>query len=183
MSGELALITDICTADPVTIATVVIAVATVVNVFVALFQWIAARSSAETAKRIFEAGNRPYVGVKSIFCIKDEAKQCLSIFAVIKNFGTSTAENCDFRWSLYVDGVLLAGKAIPANPTFLFPTLKHHLRAVLVESYPHVVSGGSILEVVVHFSYKWQPHKSHVYEEKYRYEHTQNAFIGLGVAM
>ena len=174
---------DLCSADPVTIATVVIAVATVVNVFVALFQWIAARSSAETAKRIFEAGNRPYVGVESIICVKDEAKQCLSIFAIIKNFGTATAENCDFSWSLYIDGVPIVGREVLANPTFLFPTLAHHLRAVLVESYPQIVSGNSILEVVVHFSYKWQSHKSHIYEEKYRYEHSQNHFIGLGVTM
>ena len=173
---------DICSTDPVTIATVIIAVATVVNVFVALFQWMAARSSAETAKRIFEAGNRPYVGVESIVCVKDEAKQYLNIFAIIRNFGTATAENCDFGWRLYVDGNLLSGTEIPANPTFLFPTLAHHLRAVLYKSYPRISNGSSILEIVVRFSYKWQPDKSHIYVEKYRYEHSQNAFLGLGVA-
>src|SRR5271157_5451488 len=100
---------DICSTDLVTIATAIIAVATVVNVVVAFFQWIAARNSAETAKRIFEAGNRPYVGVESIVCLKDETKQYLSIFAIIKNFGTATAENCDFGWRLYIDGNLLPG--------------------------------------------------------------------------
>lgn len=172
---------DRCYPDPVTIATVVIAIATVINMAVAVFQWNAARRSANVAEMIFEAGNRPYVGVKSIICIKDSAEKCLRIFAVIKNFGTATAENCDVGWKMYLNGVIVAGTSFPANTTALFPKLSHHLRAILCEPYSQITSGASILEITVHFPYSWKPKQSHIYEEKYRYEHSENAFMGLGV--
>jgi hypothetical protein len=170
-----------CDFDPIPVATVVMAVATVVNVIVACYQWRAARNSAETTRMIFEAGNRPYVGLESLVCIKNETEQSLSIFAVIKNFGTATAENCEFGWSLYISGSPLSGTGVPANTTSLFPGLAHHLRANIRQSYSQITSGMSSLEIVVSLSYTWQPQKSHIYKEKYRYEHSQNAFMGLGI--
>lgn len=171
-----------CYPDPVTIATIVIAIATVVNVWVAYCQWRAARKSAEIAMRVFETANRPYVGVDLLGCQKDELSPCLNVQANIKNFGTAPAENCDIGWKVYINGIEQAGTGFSTHPAVIFPGLTVYLRGIFVE--PHctaIMTGKSTLEIIVHFLYRWQHDKSHIYEEKYRYEHTQRAFITLGV--
>jgi hypothetical protein len=155
---------------------------------VAMFQWDAARrsanaaqSSADVAKLIFEVGNRPYVGIDLLGCQKNESTGNLDVQADIKNFGTALAEDCDIGWTIYLNGVERPGTGFPVRPAVLFPGKKLHLLATFFE--PHcsaILSGKSTLEIAVHFLYRWNPEKSHAYEDKYRYEHTQWRFITFG---
>src|ERR1022692_2479639 len=80
------------TADPITAATVVIAAATVLNVFASLALWISTRSSVGIARLVFEAANRPYLGLDSWTIRNDPVQKTLDFEANMKNFGTAAAE-------------------------------------------------------------------------------------------
>jgi hypothetical protein len=56
----------------------VIAWATVVNVVVSAALFLATCRTAQIAQQVFEAGNRPSVGVASISAIPDSARHILS---------------------------------------------------------------------------------------------------------
>lgn len=168
--------------DLVAGATVAIAVATVVNVGVAWFQWKAASKSAIVAQQVFEAANRPYVGLEG-FKITEPALNSLNIEATIKNFGTASAEAFDCSWDVYIGGILQPAIDLgsPSNTMLLFPGLRSHLKGDLRgTAYTQVIQQHKPLEIIVRVSYNWQPGKTCTYNEKHRYDPTNNAFISLG---
>jgi hypothetical protein len=169
-------------ADSVTISTVFIAIATCVNVIVSALQWGAAKKSAAVALSIFQTANRPYVGVEALEFRKNKIKKSAHIEAYIKNSGTAPAEHCEFCWEIYINKVLHPGKDIPSNPGILFPQATTQLKGDLNGPlYYGIISGKTTLEIIVRISYKWQENKDDVHKEKHRYDHTQNAFMNLGI--
>jgi hypothetical protein len=101
--------------DPITISTIFIAVATGVNVLATLLLWTATKSSVDIARRVFEAANRPYVGIEGIATHKYPSARKLEIDCALKNFGTAPAEEEDSEMTPYLNGVRSL-----ATPRFYF---------------------------------------------------------------
>lgn len=107
--------------DPIIASTVVIAIATVVNLGVSFGLWWSTRDSVDVARHVFEAANRPYVGLEQFATPNDRDKKTLNITAAIKNFGTAPAEKTEVKWEISLNGTVQKAKGTPANPATLMP--------------------------------------------------------------
>jgi hypothetical protein len=79
--------------DPVTVATVVIAVCTVVYSVLTYFILRATAANTRITNKIFEAANRPYLGLQSVNTkLRDES---IEFICVARNFGSVPAHNVE----------------------------------------------------------------------------------------
>ncbi len=169
------------THDPVTVATVVIAAATVVNLLVSAGLWYATARTATIAEHAFEAANRPYVGVESIIALVDRTKKELNVTAIIKNFGSVPAEESTIRWEILMNGVAQPQTAVPDKPLTLFPTEISRLHAFCPDPFfGQIMAGTATLEIIVRAVYYGPGKKSYIYHEKSQYEPVRNVFSNLG---
>lgn len=80
--------------DPATLSglsSIVIALATLLYVIISVFLWKATKRSADITEKMFEASNRPYIGIDRIDAVdKDYPKK---IDLTVKNFGTVPAKD------------------------------------------------------------------------------------------
>ena len=108
--------------DPMVSSTVVIASATVVNLFVSCGLWISTKDSVDVTRAIFETANRPYVGLQGVGIVPDSDKSGgVSIVETIRNFGTVPAYNFDATWEVSLGGEVLPGTRVPQNRSTLSP--------------------------------------------------------------
>lgn len=169
------------THDPVTVATVVIAAATVVNLLVSAGLWYATARTATIAEHAFEAANRPYVGVESLIPGMDQTKRQLNITPILKNFGTVPAEELVLSWEVFLNDVAQPTTRLPDKPSTLFPTETARLHAVFAEpTYGQILAGTVTLDVIITAVYKGPGNKSYVYKEKSQYDPLRNVFFNLG---
>jgi|ERR1022692_164024 hypothetical protein len=169
------------TADPITAATVVIAAATVLNVFASLALWISTRSSVGIARLVFEAANRPYLGLDSWTIRNDPVQKTLDFEANMKNFGTAAAEEEISEWELRINGEKVPVTEWHQNPSTVFPGHSFQLKAGCIgPAYDNLVSGRSVLEGFIRLRYKGPGNKDYVYCEKFRYHPERESFINLG---
>ncbi len=173
--------TPLCwTQDPITVATIVIAGATVVNVFVSLFLWRATHNSAEIARQVFEAANRPYLGPENIRPTRDDLSRTLRLVATIKNFGTATAEDALLVWTAYLDGIEATLPGFPDKPTAIFPGQSAEKLALFFgPTYDSIVTGKAELILKIQLRYKGPAH-SYAYCEKFRFVPPLNSCVHLG---
>jgi hypothetical protein len=82
--------------DPVTLATVVIAIATVVNVIVSWFLWKATHRTANVTQNIFEAAHRPYL-MSVLSADWRVEQQRFNFNTEIRNFGSVPARKLKGR--------------------------------------------------------------------------------------
>lgn len=161
-----------------TIATAVIAVATVVNLLVAIFMWRVTRESTRITRSIFEAANRPYVGIPNVNVQKDDAAKKLDFTVRIKNFGSVPANEFSSKWDVLIDGVSQPQTGIPDKPAVLFPQVSVLLAGTFADPmYSSIVTGKSALEFVVKVRYKGVTQKEYYYRQKNRYYPQANSFM------
>ena len=80
--------------EPITLATIVIAVATVVYAIVTYFLFRKTSQSVEIAQQIFASTNRPYVGVMRIKRAQKVSKEWrFGVSVIVRNVGTVPAYN------------------------------------------------------------------------------------------
>ncbi len=151
-----------------TIATAVIAVATIVNLLVAIFMWRVTKESTGVTKSIFEAANRPYVGIPRVKVEKDDAAKKLNFAVEIKNFGSVPANEFDSNWDVWIDGVSQPQTKFPDKPSVLFPQASVFRVGLIADPmvYSSIVTGKSALEFVVEVRYKGVTQKEYYYREK-----------------
>src|SRR5271165_761442 len=167
--------------DPITAATVVIAVATVLNVFASLALWISTRSSVGIARQVFEAANRPYLGLDSWTIRNDPSRKTLDFEANIKNFGTAAAEEEITEWELHVNEEKVLQTDYAQNPSTIFPTHSFQLKAGCSGTkYDDLVTGRRVLEGFIRLRYKGPGNKDYVHCEKFRYHPERDSFMNLG---
>jgi hypothetical protein len=166
--------------DPTTLATIVIAGATCLNVVIAGFQWDAMRRSAKIALKAFESGTRPFIGVTS-FSFGSEDHKTAQLKITFENFGTIPADEFSLEWDVYLNAKLLPNTKVSANPTMLLPHVPQSLLGAMDYTvFTAITQGTTPLEIIVHVSYTWGENKTHTYNEKHRYDPEQRAFMNLG---
>jgi hypothetical protein len=154
--------------DPITVATVVVAVFTVVSVIVSAFMWSATREQARISREIFEAAHRPYVGVLELsgsMSIGARVDGWLSI--LIKNSGTVPAYQLRAFWLLSIGDVVIldtrgtekASVLLPDEPTRL------HLNYVISKEQFSELKEGANLNIVVSIKYKGVTKKEYDYTQ------------------
>ena len=74
--------------DPVTVATIVIAAATVINVAASIYMGKKTYEYTEITKSIYKASNRPYLGLDNIK-VKDDGNKHLIFDIIYKNYLTA----------------------------------------------------------------------------------------------
>jgi hypothetical protein len=162
-------------------ATIVIAIATVCYSAFSIRLEKATRDSVAVTRSAFEAANRPYVGVGETSIFKDEAKEVLYIKIEVKNFGTVPASHVLTSWNAYIDGAAQPQNKVPHRPVILFPQDSAYLQATAGDAmYSSIVSGRSVLTIVVEISYKGVTDRIYRSEQEYRYAHDLHAFMNIG---
>jgi hypothetical protein len=168
--------------DAITGSTVVIAIATVVNLGVSVGLWLSTRDSVEVARHVFETANRPYVGTETVFGVIDRDKHILNFTAQVKNSGTVPAENTDIAWEVSLNGIAQPGIGVPSNPSILFPNDHVSLHGgAFNDQFDKIMNGQITLTIVLRASYNGPSNKTYQYCNKHRYEPSINLFMNLGV--
>jgi hypothetical protein len=113
--------------DPITGSTVMIAFATVVNLLISGFLWRATKEAVDVSKRsveisrkVFEAANRPYVGVENLEVQRNEATKNLRIRTTFKNFGSIPAYETMPSADVLLDNAVQESKDL-SKPLTLMP--------------------------------------------------------------
>jgi hypothetical protein len=108
--------------DPVAWSVIATAVATIVYAIISSGLWKATKRTAEIAERtaditqrIFEAANRPYIGIDRVNAIDEELKKGVDI--VVKNFGTIPARELCGQTTMKTDKQVVFTNE--AGPTIL----------------------------------------------------------------
>lgn len=167
--------------DAITVSTVVIAIATVVNLVVSIGLWISTKDSVDIARHVFESANRPYIGIQGITVINNKPDKTMNITAAIKNFGTVPGEKPDVGWDVILDGNSLASENIPDKSSTFNPGTEVYLVASFRGmQYEKITGGQMILSIIIHSSYDGPDNKNYRYCEKQRYDPQINAFLNLG---
>jgi hypothetical protein len=88
--------------DPIIVCTIVITIATVANLFVSAFLWLATSRSTNITQQIFEASHRPFLAITRIDM--DVVNQVVEIEITIKNIGSLIAKEVSIETDLSVKG-------------------------------------------------------------------------------
>lgn len=168
--------------NPITLSTVVIAIATVVNLVVSFGLWLSTKDSVEVATHVFEAANRPYVGLDSFSVRNNREKKNIHFIAEVKNFGTAPAEQADIRWEMLFNGVIQPSTGIPANASTLFPSQQPRgmYAGIGTQTYEQIMSRQITLTFILRASYNGPADKSYRYCNKGQYDPQIDKILDLG---
>ncbi len=162
------------------LATVVIAIATIVNVLIAKKLWEQTKATVEVTRHHFERTDRPYVGVDFVEFARQPPRQKAIITAVVKNFGPLPAHRLALRNDAFVnDKKLEKQKVVPGKESvLLFPGGIVRLQGTLEdEAYSAVVGGDATLKVVIVCNYKDSANQPHNTRQEYKYSAWHGAFV------
>lgn len=107
--------------DPITIATVVIAVCTI---FYSLFTFLLLKATVQNTRitnAIFDAAHRPYIGIPSIEYNRDEEKRFVQFTAMIENSGAVPAGDLQVDIQVLLDSVPLQISTYENNGSYIMP--------------------------------------------------------------
>jgi len=104
------------------VSTVIIAIATVVNVIVAYLMWQITSSNVEITEKFLTLENRPFIGTQKIFPEIDKKNKIFTHNIVFKNFGSIPAKHVKLRTEIYFDDKLKSGDMDTSKAeSILFP--------------------------------------------------------------
>ena len=166
--------------DPVTVATIVIAAATVINVAASIYMGKKTYEYTEITKSIYKASNRPYLGLDNIK-VKDDGNKHLIFDIIYKNYGTIPATNVIVSDSLIVNGVTIGdgGKNIYNSHSNLFPQALMVFPIKIGTDFDNIVGGHDVLDLAVTIKYRGVSQNGHDEYEDYevwRYDSVSRFF-------
>jgi hypothetical protein len=153
--------------DAIALSTVIIATATVVNLLVSIFLWRATANATNITRKIYEAANRPYVGIPTIDTTLDPPNGTVSFICQVRNFGSIPAFEVDILDSrVTVDDKPLNATIEPFGTHAIFPDSQvfHNFSFTNAPDAEQVLATRR-LEIQITLEYKG------VNENKYRYEY------------
>src|SRR5688500_15495334 len=134
--------------DPIIGSTVIIAVATVVNLLVSVGLWVEISKAVDVTSQIYLAANLPYLGLNTYDVVMQN--NAIIVSAAIKNFGTAPAIQADIRTSMSVDGTVAEGiGGDEAKPLTIFPTMMIRRAWIIGTGVEEVLKGSSIAQFTV----------------------------------
>lgn len=111
--------------DPISLATIVIAISTVASVGVSLLLWNVTRGYTQVTREIFEAAHRPYIGLLDLSGDGGQSGNepvRLGFGAKYRNSGSVPGNNVTVRWQLATkSGAEVKFYAPDEKPTVLLP--------------------------------------------------------------
>jgi len=163
--------------DPITLATIVIAIATVINVGAAIYMGVKTSEYTEITKNIYKASNRPYIGIDSFKINKDDNKHLL-FYVNYKNFGTVPASNVRVKYDMLFDGQTAqhSNSEVYDSNSNLFPQVANSIRLRTGADYENVISGKTVLDVVIDIKYRGATKDEYEVNERWRYDPNHNHF-------
>jgi hypothetical protein len=153
--------------DPVTVATVVVAIFTVVSVIVSAFMWSETREQARISREIFEAAHRPYIGITELSgAMSIQGKVHGWVTVLIKNSGSVPAYRLKILWRLSIGDIVLPDTKtaervmvlLPDDPTRI--TLDYYFSQDYMEKL-----NGAPLDILVTIKYKGVTDKEYNYTQ------------------
>jgi hypothetical protein len=157
----------------------------------------AAQKQVDIAQHVYDASNRPYVGVSSTMALFMQAKpqaglarytgmrtrdsNAMQIRLEVKNFGSVPAINMVLDWKLFKDGVEQKGERVPDQSHTLMPGQPTYLQAQIPPAvYPPIANGQSKLEIEVRWQYEGLTGTTYRSCEREQYAYKDSAFLNLG---
>ena len=167
--------------DPIVASNVVIAIATVVNLVVAIFVWRTTAATTELAKKSFDAGYRPYLGSENTKTKRDPERNSLDFWVIVKNFGNVPAEG-DMQWTTILNGQEMPMIHVPRKPNFFFPGQETEMGPGYIRDgqYDAVMNGTSVLEFCIWGTYHGVEGTTYSFSTKGRYLPNQDVFSLVG---
>jgi hypothetical protein len=153
------------------------------------------RNANQISMDIFNAGNRPYLGLSNIDVVhvgtdssgkevsgphptKDTSRMDFRVN--VKNFGTVPARNCKMESIVSIDGKTRPVVKIPDSPSTQFPTQSSGMPGGIGGPiYKAVMSGQSVLEIRLSLYYEWPGHHQAECDIE-RYDPFVDLFLNLG---
>jgi hypothetical protein len=155
--------------DPVTLSTVVIAAATVVNLVISAFLWRATANATSITKQVFEAAHRPYLSVRKIDTQTDLDEHQIVLKIALTNFGSVPANSLEVESHFFLDSEEIDVDIKPIEPSILMPTVPLTMFVALNEMQ-NVIEGKARLEFKIALSYKGVTKQQYGYEQHTVYQ-------------
>jgi len=165
--------------DPTTLATIVIAIATVVNVVVSLIIGYLTNKYTETTQNIYRASNRPYIGAKLKITSNDKIKKYYLI-TEIRNYGSVPASHVQPEFIILLDGFKVEdiSHSIPDTYFNLYPNSQ--IQAThQINAYADIRNGHKILEIETKIKYKGITEDQYEDYQKWRYSIKYDRFVPI----
>jgi len=140
--------------DPVTLATIVIAVATVINLAASFYVSKKTSEYTEVTKNIYKSSNRPYIGIETMDSEADGTHMFFNI--KFKNYGSVPANDVRITVSPKIDGVTYvgAGNDVYDSHLNLFPQTTRLIKFKQGPMYNQVMSGKAVFDLLITVKYK-----------------------------
>jgi hypothetical protein len=141
----------------------------------------AARSSANTSRKILEASTRPYVGISETIVEVNAPNHHLTYGFRIKNFSNSPAYKAEFGWCSTMSGISFTKiTSYPARPRVIYPGQSSHLESEIGGIYfDAIFNETAALYSTVFGTYEDGEGKKYEYCNKQRFN-PHSGFADLG---
>jgi hypothetical protein len=161
--------------NPVTLATIVIAFAAVISLFVSIGMWVATWRSVDIVRKTYEATHRPYLGVQRIDSEEISGSRGMKITLQYKNFGPVPATVLDLSLIAYVDGTEVARGPAKKGIT-QHPGAPLSQRLYVRDPEFAQVENGRPLEITLGIKYRGPVEKTYSFSQRYLYLPALNLF-------
>lgn len=168
--------------DPVTSATTVVALASVVNLIIAALMWRVTSKTTKITRDIFEASHRPYVHISGITFTNDTDKKSLRITVMLLNVGSVPAYNFNEKVVFMLTGK--EGLNLPdieeKGTIIIYPQASIESSATLSDPTDYnLITKRERLGLTVAMTYKGAGRKKYQSEHKYVFSEEQNKFVKI----
>jgi hypothetical protein len=180
MKDSLHLVNSVYS-DPVILSTVVIACATVANVFVSTLMWLITRRYVKITEQIFNAQQRPFIGVASYTFESDPQTKRISLGVKFENFGTIPARKFDANWEVYIGEMAIQINKTKVNPSTLFPKVPSIINGSMIQekTYDSIMNGAVALEIIFKATYQGVTDIEYETYEKARFVARLSGFVAI----
>jgi hypothetical protein len=162
--------------DPITVSTIVIAFATVINVIGALLLWRETRDSVRITRDMFEASHRPYLGVTDSKTFIHYDKQEIEFMMPLINTGTVPANDVQRELLVLIDGVRIELDRYEHQGHCVLPHLNYgHTVTLSGDKFTKAINASTV-NLRLKFRYKGIEQKGYDYELEGTYYKSTNIF-------
>lgn len=163
----------------ITVSTIIIALAAVVNFIVAWLLWRTTVGYTKVTRDIFDASHRPYVGVVMVDYVRHHSPLQVELIGHIKNVGTVPARDVKIQHQLIMNGKAQSPSGLDTNFGVIFPGVEVQWRCCTSndEEYKECLTAN--LEVRMTIDYAGLAGQSYRYEYQAMRERSRDVFAVL----
>ena len=165
--------------DPIVLWTIIIALATIANVFVSTLMWVITNKYVRITRDIYESSQRPYIGVSKYELTDNPATNLLSYHIKMENFGNVPAKNMHTNIKIFINGDEHPIPAGPVEASTLFPKVFDSLTGIIrvPEQRLPILNGLSRLELELSIDYEGIVTAKYSTKERAQYNAQASGFV------